>query len=984
MSSLKNFLSTTENIKNKDTKEKAKPYKYVKPKKTLENTDIIKNNYFSNNEKKYNNFIKIIKKLDNIFLKLNKKEQNKKFKEITQNLNLNLTDKQINNLRESSLNIIETNNLEKALDKKFSELSKNKEIQTKITNFSQNNLPTKFKTNDLNWFYETPFEKQKYAWKYILDSIANKLNLDENGYIYSFINKILTSIDLNKKNTAEIATSVINSLEWHKNDWFIWKYINKIIDKLKHISNNSRETEYFFKNWTLTNTETIWLYNNNPNWLGKYNWEKAPDTVWHNQITTRIKFVEQLKSEDIKSINSNWLIDYFYKTKIKYWDWSNAIWVIYAELWPKKFNELKEYINSNNTDKKLKWNFSSFVNDPNNKQIIWIMSNFHWFQKTENTKKDMQLAKIAIEQKWDDPIFTIVSKQYNKIKKWKIPNTTAIANLTWEIAKNPKKTNFLKEMASKAIVNWFKNKENLKKTNEIIKKLWNNTLSSTLWNLTKAFTDFNIDLNSLNIPPEKLKEFEEKIITHPDEVSTELAVIMIKNGNLPPDKIVKFENEILTLLWEKYKNLSKFITVDLKILLKNPNKEKIKYFFNKLPKDKVWKDIFKRYLNVLKKSNKNNKNVLKLCDELINKTALTGNQETDQKTLNLFKNRIEKIWKWVWAWNFNVIGIEQASEKIEQIINNDKNINKKTEKVQVKKASKNNQPTDEATKILERTKKEELNKTKEWNELLKQEAEAKTELAETGFYNEDEKKEIYQEIYYATYLDNNFKNKIKQQAEKEWIKLDLKDTKQNSKSIFIEQTNWKDITETIFKNNTSNISFDYKKEDWLIKIKNPFWNKDLWNEFIKWKDTKEVNQNLLLDYFQNIWFYQADELLFSKDTEKIYEQFNIDISKPLTLEDIKNFTKILAWWIIYKLKEVQWISSISKKYIKHFEQQIISNPNNPKTYKDLFIFLNDNIETFIKTWFYDFTEKKINLENFINKYKNENFKIYLRKNKLDI
>ena len=900
--------------------------------KILNNKDIIKNTFFKKNEIWYNKFIKEISKLGYNFTQLTKDKQNNIIKQISKEVDLNLSKDQVNILRKESLNIINANNIEniyKNINASISNLNKKTNKHQTIDNFSSQDLDASFRTKDLQWFYEKPFEEEKYAWKYILDWAVNKNFITKNSWLYKKLNKVLTKHDLSDTSTAQLAEKTINYIE---NSSFLKHIIpDKVINFLKKVSNNARETEYFFKTRKLIDTDNIWLYNNKAEELNIYNWEKAPNTLWHNQITTRKNFIKVFKNTDIKKINSNWLIDYFYKTKIKYWNWNDAIWVIYSDLWDKKFKEIKEFAESN---KNLKWRFNAFLKK--NKDIVNIMSNFHWFQKKwKDLENDIQTAEKYLNSN-KNPITTFVAKQFIKINKWKIPNITAVANLTWELLKNPKKQTFYKSMISKALVNWFKSKEKLWKLKEITKRLWEK------WIIFKKIIDISQKYN-IEIKEGQAKEIVNKYINWWLDLK-----ILINNINT-------FFPQAKNLSPKKYKQF----VLDIIDGIDN-------WLSNNLKKEYELLDELKKTANPEKKE--------QIAKQLNN--LLKNNPSLVKITIKVFKKNNDPKFKKILTYLENIGDNKTTYKDLSKALSSTsfkEGISRLKDTANYIKNLKDKQVT-----VIKKTNAEELKK--KWSQAIDETLKNNKELAQ----------EYYSTMYNSIFIDENKKQQIKEQAEKDWINLDNNKHKSNSKFVdkqINSKNNPTNVAEKIFSSNTTeNISFDYQDQWWLVKMKNPFAKDGLDDNIIEWKDTKDVNEKFLLSYFKSIWFYKADDFDLSKDSEKIYQQFDIDITKPLTTNDIKNFTKIFTWWVLYNLKNNNKISSIHKKYLENFEKQITTDPNNLENYKDLIMFLNDNIDVFIQTWFYDFTEKKIKLDNFTNKEENKNqkFKEYLRKNKLII
>ena len=278
-----------------------------------------------NDEEKENKYMNYLSLRTFELLDKSESEQRKILKKWIEKIFPNIKKEKLNKLVEKSLNYIKTESIDKILEKNFSDLDNIQKIEEPIVKFSKDKIPAEFVDKTFPNFYQKAFDEQKYAWKYILDKVQEKLDIDKNSIKYKIANKILTTFDIDKWSTWEIANKLIKGIE---NNPILNKLVPKsAIKYLKKLSNNARETEYFFKEWFITDTETVWLYSNNPPDLKKYtieNFWKAPDTEWKNQITSRIKFIEVLKKESPRNINAHWLEDYFLKSKIRYKSWDVA------------------------------------------------------------------------------------------------------------------------------------------------------------------------------------------------------------------------------------------------------------------------------------------------------------------------------------------------------------------------------------------------------------------------------------------------------------------------------------------------------------------------------------------------------------------------------------------------------------------------------------------------------------------------------------
>ena len=977
---LKNLKDKNGNkLKDKQIKQILKWIIFVKEINTEEE---LTKEIFGKNEDKKNTYLEYMVNMKFYFKKLTKKEDKINFiKQTLTKIWVNINKDKLEKLLDYTKRYIKLKENEdlKDVNKYLNKIKWKNNKQEKITDFSKD-LPKEYNDEYFWWFYKTAFEEEKFAWKYILDEIQKKLNISKNSFLYDIINKALTSIDINKKSTANIANNIIESLSNIEKEWFIpdeIKSISKeIIKKLKKISNNARELDFFFKNWYLTNTETIWLYNNKPEKLEKYNidnFSKAPNTLGHNQITTRAIFVEHLKKDNLDNINSHWLIDYFLKAKIKTWNWNDAISYIYHELrdkklWDKKF---KEIVNHVKNDKK--WRFSKFIN--NKKEILDTLVNFSNFNDKDKISKDIKILS------WKENIAT--DKTIQSIKKnWTIWSKEQDTNfIKWAI--RSWKNNNITDMSSTILKHYTTNPDNiseiatkLKSWTEKEKKVWE-VLSWMAW-LAKE-----LKLKITDIPPEAFNKLNNQILVNPDQAVSDFVDALLKSWKIEDEGYFHTAGNI-------FKHFEKQFSQD-KINLNN--------IFNKLKqlKDKnitekdinninkwinsLW-DIWKR---IFKTSIQNSHLPENIKNKLLNWTL-------DEKVLE--KKVLKRISAAATIWGLvekNVkIVLDQTPEKFKHIKNamtalwinpqyfsqidkffTSDDIKDRNFDAFIQYLHKNNISYNEKN-----TKSIYDNLMKKLKENTKETAKSQEELLNRWFYTKAEQKEIYQNIYYNTYLDDSFKKQFKEKLEKRWIKLDEDKKTTQSNSVYA-----KNISETWTEKvlEQKNIFLDYQKKDGLVEIKNPFYDKNSVDpqETIKALNIKEANIQLLLKYIQKSGFFKVDELNLWKDSMKILNQFDIDIDKELTLEDIKEFSKKFISWIFFLLKDKS-LSSIQKQYIKKYEKSFMQNPDDISLHEDIMTFLNDNSDLLTKIGIYDFTEEKLNLEN-IPSNKTEKYRDYLRK-----
>jgi len=733
------------------------------------------------------------------------------------------------------------------------------------------------------------------------------------------------------------------------------KKVNNFYSKYKSKINNYTEEEYFMKKWYLFNTETVWLYNSNPNELVRYWGLKAPGTLWKNQITTRENFISVVKRSNISDLNSKWLVDYFYKAYVKYGDWNIAIWMISREIWIKKLKEILKYAKSLN-DKWTRQAFAKFLKK--NKTVISIIEKFNNLEWTgESVKIDIEILKDVLNSykqnnSVKNPLLEIVFRYFEDIKNLKllgesVKKSTNVINYVLNNSSNDKITT---SIASSLIVNSLRKKTKWGK--EVLEKIENKEVGNKLSSLRKLFDKYNLEID--NLPQNVLEEFKKKIIKAPDEAVQGLVKYLLTQNPaaFKWEQLRKFMIDLLKMASKNmniaYKTLENIFNLLKSWNISQKEKEaKLKALLWKVSPDS--KNYLTMFLKVWQWAQKNKevKTAISHFVDLIEKWDISDKGISD--IVSEFSSILFFL-RWLGPLNNVIKNYDEINKTLENNIEKTKNIYENIESGNFSNDKKINKAKVELSKI-------------------------------EGFYTKEEKRELYQKLYFSTYVSDDIKQEIKNLAKKENIVLDKNNLENTTTKPVYAKKQPELIKDISNLNNEEKIILEYSTDNGLVTINNPF-SDNLSDEKIKGLTIEEVNKKLLLTYLTKLWFYKVEDIFLWKDLKEIENIFSLDLSKWFDLDTIKKFSLNFISGLLYKLSNLSNISSIHKKYIKHFEKKFVSDPYNFETYSDFISFLNDNVNLLIKTWYYDFTEHSLKLNEFLNKEKDENYRKWLQEKDL--
>ncbi len=933
-------------------------------------------------------------------------------------------------------------NLEKdKVEKTKKTLEKIKQLENK-ENFNPDKILDDFFKVDLSTknnltlkdFAEINFYKKIINKEFTKDKIIkyldNKIKKFEKDFetasffqkikIKSILFPIITAKKILEK-TKEIYSSE-QLLEIAKILPILWKKIVNIV-----------ETDFLFKNNYITNPDYIRLYNNNPSKLKLY-WNAifAPGTPGRNRVIPKTNFENILRTylntpNWIEQINSRWLADYLLKLYIQTWKNSDKTLALFIKrigkqqfenllnFWKKKLKlELANWTIKISNKEKLellleekfnlwfKWDFKDELFAlktiyKSSKDLFYKIFTFSNFENTDNIINDINFTTKT--NTWKETIK--LSWGYNKIleNSWK-----ANRILVW-LTKDPNKLKTLlknKENFIKAL--WTKTIEKAIHDKWILYELNHNFYQRKLKNNILKIQNFNKFLEETQIKLDK--DIIEKIATNlflnnnpinaisialkalPNDLSNEqkkkILNYLLKNINFKVNTLrQKYSKELQILqkqlqdLQKTEKNINITITYQEKLL-----KAKILEKQKLLVKKKELENLIKTYWN-----NELFKNTLK---NLINKITKINEEvkkiEEKLKKLKIKNTHIKKQKEKIYSYGEQN---RKLSKKL-QLLNEKLTLTQKiVEQINLKKID-----TSKNYKEINKQIEKQLSKNSEWKKLLENSYKIAFQLAETP----KERKEVVKEILKNEYLTDIFKENIlkfyKNKYQIEYKELINNLTIRQKKTIITtpittnyEYINTKHLLEmpsTLLKD----IKLSYKKENWIIKVQNLFYNSTMpeSEKEIEASSLLEANLKILKQYLKIQWFIDLKEIYIKNliDKWQIKDILGVDISKPLTLSDLKEIIKNISLKFLYRLNQIanKLNDTYLKLYTENFKTNILLNPDNFKTYQKIIDFIWNNLSKYYKYFpEYNIVENYLDLWHFI-KNSNKNFKRFI--NKLDL
>ena len=784
--------------------------------------------------------------------------------------------------------------------------------------------------------------KSIYVWIDTYNSLDNTYYLNNPKDIIKITNskKFLSVVKILKKNHKKIDLffNMANpSIRWDFNT--IKEFYN--ITKEKISIYDIKEIN-FSKLKKKEQIELLKMLNENSLNFMLIKYKKIIEQLWNTNYTNKLNkllnYSECSNKEDLDDEENNFKLDNSLLKLLKdnYKKWVESIVWGNFSIWINKLNELPKTLNY------------ILSNDNIITKIIEKDENFYKFlTKTQQKEFSIIYAKSILNKK-----NLTLDEKWNLLALLQFKDISNIINIFSLMENNTKLIqNIIKRPLFKAtMIKFIKenkneisklNKKQQQKINEILKQIdiYNKTINKFKKVYNNSEFKKTIENNKNNNLINKLYN-NKKFIEYIEKTNSNL--------QWPIVWICR-----LTLWdWWKWETIDWYISMLAENIEWNTKKEKVKKF----------------------------QNILNDINKFVNETFLKQQQEEeniklDKKDIQILKsinpNYLKENWK-----NINY-----------KWIDDDFSIFLKYKKEQLKKEKKNIEDLNFDVTIKEFIKIKWLDwLSQEWQNRIFSHIKTKknvylvNKLAEQTNKNPNYVYNIYKSWdkekikKFHESLDNEyFSYQIEYGSIIEKSKYTQKNNNPKYQNIEINNTSSNNI-----ENNLDEIkNIEYKREWWLVKIDNPFAEEEIEPKIIEAKNIKEWNELLLLSYLKKLGIIKADEIKFSTDSQKIQNQFGIDITKTLSKEDIIKFSKRLSANIFFKLENTN-ISSIHKKFIKDFKNKFEQNPDNLENQQKLFTFLNDNIDILTKIWLYDFTEQKLNFEN-VDTNNNEKYRKYLEK-----